>query len=95
MTITMVSARFTLMPAVRAALGLAPTARNSNPMVERSSSHQTKASGPQGQQEPEVQPVLAAQDLGQMRAVAATGGLSGSSRPGRWKASLVSRYCSK
>jgi hypothetical protein len=42
MAITRMVERDTLMPAVWAALGLAPTARNSKPTVERFSSHQTK-----------------------------------------------------
>ena len=66
-TMTPVSARLTLMPAVRAAFGLAPTARNSNPIVERSRSHQTKPGRQQGEEEAEVQPVVLAQDLGQAR----------------------------
>ncbi len=52
MIMTPASARLTLMPAVRAAFGLAPTARNSNPMVERSSSHQTKAAAPSARRNP-------------------------------------------
>ena len=51
-TMTPASARLTLIPAVRAAFGLAPTARNSNPMVERSRSHQTKAAAPRASRNP-------------------------------------------
>ncbi len=53
MVITVV--RATLIPAVAAACGLAPTARIANPVVDRSSSHQTTTGGEQGQTEAEVQ----------------------------------------
>ena len=42
------------MPAYRAALGLAPTARNSKPVLVRKSSHQTNDRGAEGEEQPEV-----------------------------------------
>ena len=51
-SMTPMSARLTLMPAVRAAFGFAPTARNWKPMVERSRSHQTKAAATSARRKP-------------------------------------------
>ena len=44
--------RSTLIPAVRAALGLAPTVRNSKPVVLRSSSHHTAAAAARASRKP-------------------------------------------
>ena len=53
MVITVV--RATLMPAVAAACGLAPTARMAKPVVDRSSSHQTATAASSDSDEAEVQ----------------------------------------
>ncbi len=53
-TITVMYARDTLMPAVRAAYWLAPTARSSKPTVLRPSSHQTKTAAARATNSPRL-----------------------------------------
>jgi hypothetical protein len=77
------------MPAVRAAFGLAPTARNSKPMVLRSSSHHTPtaaritSTNPRCSRESSKNRVSWAES--------STIGLTGFDAPGRWNAVVVSR----
>ena len=51
-SMTSTQLRSTLIPAVRAALGLAPTVRNSKPVVLRSSSHHTPAAAASASRNP-------------------------------------------
>ena len=85
MVITVV--RATLIPAVAAACGLAPTARMANPVVERSSSHQTAAAASRASANPRCSWLPSSR--GNV-AFQSTIGEIGSARPGRWNAVVVS-----
>lgn len=87
----MIVVRATLMPAVAAACGLAPTARIAKPVVERSSSHHTTTAASSATTKPRWSCVPATR--GKV-AFQSTIGEIGSVRPGRWKAVVVSRYAS-
>ncbi len=86
MVITVV--RATLIPAVAAACGLAPTARMANPVVDRSSSHQTPTAASRASRKPRCN--WPPSSRGKV-AFQSTIGEIGSVRPGRWKAVVVSR----
>ena len=86
MVITVV--RATLMPAVAAACGLAPTARMAKPVVDRSSSHQTTTAASSDTTNPRCNWVPSRR--GKV-AFQSTIGEIGSVRPGRWNAVVVSR----
>lgn len=77
------------MPAVRAALGLAPTARNSKPIVLRSSSHHT----PNAARMTSTNPRCSRESSKNRGSWAdpSTIGLTGLDAPGRWNAAVVSR----
>ncbi|CAH0327640.1 hypothetical protein SRABI128_06307 [Microbacterium sp. Bi128] len=90
MVITRMVARETLMPAVRAALGLAPTARNSKPSVERFSSHETNTVAAMASRNPRCSRYWLPKISG-YAALGSTMGDIGVSAPGRWNKSVSSR----
>ncbi len=71
-----------LMPAYRAAEGLSPTARNSNPRVERNRSHETNAAATRARANAQLtrNPSM----IGGITEPGSTIGETGSLRPGRW-----------
>ena len=87
-TMVMIVVRATLIPAVAAACGLAPTARIAKPTVDRSRIHQTATAASRARKNPRWSWLPSS--LG-MVAVQSTIGEMGSVRPGRWKATVVSR----
>ena len=78
----------TLIPAVEAAWGLAPTARMAKPVVERSSSHHTARAASSAITKPRCS--WPPSSRGRV-AFQATIGEIGSLRPGRWNSVVVSR----
>ena len=83
----MIVVRATLMPAVAAACGLAPTARMAKPVVERSSSHQTNTAARIATTNPRCSwPPASRGNV----AFQSTIGEIGSVRPGRWNTVVVS-----
>jgi hypothetical protein len=77
------------MPAYRDANGLAPTARRRNPTVDRSSSHHTTTAAASARNSP-AWTVMSPKLTWGRRADSATALEIGSSRPGRWNASVRS-----
>src|SRR5690625_4506102 len=73
---------FTLMPAVRAASGFAPTARNLNPRVERSISHHTPRAASSASTNPRWSRNGSGSNRGSI-ALSATGGVIGCAAPSR------------
>ena len=71
-----------LMPAQRAPTGLRPTARNSNPSVDRNSSHETNRAARSARMNPQF--IRSPSISGGMVAAGSTIGDTGSLRPGRW-----------
>ncbi len=82
--------RLTLMPAVRAALGLDPTARNANPIVDRFISHQTNTAARMATTKPRCRRNCGPSSCG-YSAVSAIGGDTGLLLSPRLNADVVSR----
>ena len=83
------------MPAVRAACGLEPTARNRKPIVERSISHQMNTAASDGDQEARRAGGTRSPSSSGYAALSGMGGLTGLLLPGRWNASRLSRYATR
>jgi len=86
MTIVVTVVAATLIPAVAAALGLAPTARIAKPVVDRSSSHHTPAAAASATKKPRWSSSNSAGNM----AVGCTSGEIGSLRPGRMNGWVLS-----
>ncbi|SIN19678.1 Uncharacterised protein [Mycobacteroides abscessus subsp. abscessus] len=80
----------TLIPAVRAAFGLAPTARRRNPIVERSISQDTNSTARIARTKPQCSRKESPSRRGN-RAESGSCGEMGLVDPSRWKAGVVSR----
>ena len=87
MTIARTIVREMFMPAYFAAPGLRPTARNSNPVVDRNRSQLTIAATMRARMKPQWtrRPSMSGGSVADGR----TFWLIGSSRPGRWKPSVL------
>ena len=93
-TMTTTKPRVTEMPAVRAARGLAPTARSSKPIVERLSSQATNTVARTASTNPQCSRNCSPSSLGNI-AVSATWGLTGFEEPGRRNAGRVSSQATR
>src|SRR5664279_1263060 len=83
MTMTSTYVILTFIPAMVAADGFAPTARNVKPHVERSMSHHTPQAASKAATKPQCKPKLSPKSLGHW-AFASIGGDLGLPEPGTW-----------
>ena len=81
------------MPAYRAALGLAPTARNSKPVLVRKSSHQMNAAAPSARNSPRCTFIAGSSQASSAGswALSSTVLEIGSLRPSRWNSVVFRR----